>query len=66
MEIIETFKEGISNSPKEIKENTGKQIKALKEETNKSLKEIQENDQTGERCEQSNPRPKNGTRNNKQ
>ena len=43
MKIIESFKEDINNSLKEIQENTGKQVEALKEETNKSLKEIQEN-----------------------
>jgi hypothetical protein len=37
MKIIESFKEDINNSLKEIQESTGKQ------ETNKSLKEIQEN-----------------------
>ena len=43
IKIIESFKEDIYNSLKEIQENTGKQVKAFKEETNKSLKEIQEN-----------------------
>ena len=43
MKIIETFKEDIHNSLKEIQETTVKQVEALKEETNKSLKEIQEN-----------------------
>jgi cytoplasmic iron level regulating protein YaaA (DUF328/UPF0246 family) len=38
MKIIEPFKEDISNSLKEIQENTGKH---LKDERNKSLKEIQ-------------------------
>ena len=36
-------KEHISNSLKEIQENTGKQVEALKEERNKPFKEIQEN-----------------------
>ena len=40
---IESFKEDINNSLKEIQENTGKQVEALKEETLKSLKELQEN-----------------------
>ena len=43
MKIIESFKEGINISLKEIQENTGKQVEDLKEETNKSVKEIQEN-----------------------
>ena len=43
MKKIESLKEDINNSLKEIQENTGKQVEALKEETNKSLKEIQEN-----------------------
>lgn len=43
MKIIETFKEDIHNSLKEIQETTGKQVEALNKETNKSLKEIQEN-----------------------
>jgi DNA anti-recombination protein RmuC len=41
--IIESIKEDINNSLKEIQENISKQIKALTEEANKSLKEIQEN-----------------------
>jgi hypothetical protein len=40
--IIESLKEDINNSVKEIQEYTGKQVDTLKEETNKSLKEIQE------------------------
>ena len=40
---IEDFKKDISNSVKEIQENTGKQVEALKEETQNSLKELQEN-----------------------
>ena len=43
MKIIESFKENINNSLKEIQENTVRQVEALKEETNKFLKEIQEN-----------------------
>jgi predicted HicB family RNase H-like nuclease len=43
MKMIEAFKEGINNSLKEIKKNTGKQVEALKKATIKSLKEIQEN-----------------------
>ena len=38
MTIIESFKEDMSNSLKEIQENTGKQVAALKEKTNKFLK----------------------------
>jgi predicted HicB family RNase H-like nuclease len=66
MKIIESFKETINNSLKEIQENTGKQVEMLKEETNKSLKEIQENNQKGEGIELSSPRPKSGSRNNKE
>jgi hypothetical protein len=40
MKIVESFKEYINNSLKEIQENTGKQVEALKEEINKSLKEL--------------------------
>ena len=43
MKIIESFKEDINNSLKEIQENTGRQVEALKEETIKSLKGIQDN-----------------------
>ena len=34
MKIIESFKEDINNSLKEIEENTGKQVEALNEERN--------------------------------
>ena len=66
MKIIESFKEDINNSLKEIQENTGKQVEALKEETNKSLKYKKTQNtynQTDEGIEQSSPRPKNGNRN---
>ena len=43
MKIIESFKEDINNSLKEMQENTGKQVEALREETRKFSKEIQEN-----------------------
>jgi hypothetical protein len=43
MVLIEDFKKVISNSLKEIQENTGKQLEALKERTQRSLKELQEN-----------------------
>jgi F0F1-type ATP synthase membrane subunit b/b' len=43
MLMMEDFKNDISNSLKNIQENTGKQLEALKEETQKSLKELQEN-----------------------
>ena len=33
MKTIESFKEDINNSLKEIQENTGKQVEALKDET---------------------------------
>jgi hypothetical protein len=38
--MIEDFKKDISNSLKEIQENTGKQVEALKDKTQKSLKEL--------------------------
>ena len=38
MKIIESFKEDINNSLKEIEENTGKQEKVLKEEIINPLK----------------------------
>jgi hypothetical protein len=40
--VVEDFKKGISNSLKEIQENTAKQVEVLKEETQKPLKELQE------------------------
>jgi hypothetical protein len=43
MMMIEDFKKDITNSLKEIQENTGKQVEALKEETQKFLKELQKN-----------------------
>ena len=39
MKIIESFKEDINNSLKEIQENTGKQVEDYKEVTNKFIKE---------------------------
>jgi hypothetical protein len=48
-------------------EHSGKLVEGLKEKTNKTLKEIQENTiKTSEEIEQSGPRPKNRSRNNKQ
>ena len=45
--MIEDWKKDISNSLKEIQENTGKQLEVIKEETitttTKSLKELQKN-----------------------
>ena len=38
MMLVEEFKKGISNSLKEIQENTAKQVEVLKEETQKPLK----------------------------
>jgi hypothetical protein len=38
MMMIEDFKKDITNSLKEIQENTGKQLEAFKEETQKFLK----------------------------
>ena len=43
MMMTEDSKKDISNSLKEIQENTSKQLEALKEETQKFLKELQEN-----------------------
>jgi len=43
IKMIETFKEEINKSIKEIQENKIKQVDVFKEETNKSLKGIQEN-----------------------
>jgi hypothetical protein len=43
MMLVEEFKKGISNSLKEIQENTAKQVEDLKQETQKSFKELQEN-----------------------
>jgi hypothetical protein len=39
MKIIESFKEDINNSLKEIQENTGKQVEDYKEVTNTFIKE---------------------------
>jgi hypothetical protein len=41
--MTKDFKKEISNSLKEIQENTGKKLEALKEETQKSHKELEEN-----------------------
>ena len=38
MMMMEDYKKEISNSLKEIQENTGKQVEALKEETQNPLK----------------------------
>jgi hypothetical protein len=38
MMIIQDFKKEITNSLREMQENTGKQLEAFKEETQKSLK----------------------------
>jgi F0F1-type ATP synthase membrane subunit b/b' len=43
MMVVEDFKKGISNSLKEIQENTAKKVEALKEEAQNSLKELHEN-----------------------
>jgi hypothetical protein len=43
MMLVEDIKKGITNSFKEIQENSSKEVEALKEETQKSLKELQEN-----------------------
>jgi hypothetical protein len=42
MVLMEDFRKDISNSLKEIQENTAEQVEALKEETQKSLQELQE------------------------
>ena len=60
--MIEDIKKDISNSLKEIQENTGKQLEVLKEETQKSLKELQ----TGEGIDQNHPGSKNGNRKTKE
>ena len=65
MKIIQNFKEDISNSLKEIQENTDKQVEALKEKTEKSLKNIENQNQTSEGIEQNCPGSENGNRNNK-
>jgi hypothetical protein len=39
MKIIESFKEDINNSLKEVQENKGKRVEAIKVETNKFFKE---------------------------
>jgi hypothetical protein len=49
MMLIEDFKRDITNSLKELKENTGKQVEALKDKAQKSLKELKEN--TGKQVE---------------
>jgi hypothetical protein len=41
--MLEDFKKGNNNSPKEIQENMAKQVEVLKGETEKSLKELQKN-----------------------
>ena len=41
--LVEDIKKGITNSFKEIQENSSKEVEALKEETQKSLKELQGN-----------------------
>ena len=41
--LVEDFKKVISNSLREIQDNTAKQVEVLKEETQKSHKELQEN-----------------------
>jgi hypothetical protein len=64
IKIIETLKEDIYNSLKVIEENSGKQVEALEEETNPSKK--YRKTQTGEGIEQSSPRSKIGSRNNKE
>ena len=43
MLLVENFKKDISNSLKEILDNTGEQVEDLKEEAQNSLKELQEN-----------------------
>jgi hypothetical protein len=65
MKIIETFKEDINTSHNEMQENTVKHLEAPKEETNPS-KTIRKHNQTCEGIEQSIPRAKNGSKNNKE
>ena len=58
MKMIDTFKEDMNNSLKEIQENTGKQ-KTLKRKQINPLKNTGKHNQTDEGIEQSGPRPKN-------
>jgi hypothetical protein len=58
MMLLEGIKKGFNNSLKEIWENTAKEVEVFKE--------IQENNQTGDGIEQNHPRPKKGSRNNKE
>ena len=53
MKTIESIKEDINNSLKEIQENTGKQIEAFKEKTNNPLRKYRKIQQTVEGGEQS-------------
>jgi hypothetical protein len=65
MKMIETFKEDINNSLKEIQKNTNKQVEALKEEEINPFKNTGKYNQAGEGIEQNDPRTKNGNRNKK-
>ena len=63
--VVEDFKKGINNSLKEIQENTAKQVEVLKEETQNPLKNYRKI-QRGDGIEQNHPRPKKGSRHNKE
>jgi hypothetical protein len=65
MMMTEDSKKDISNSLKEIQENTSKQVEAPKEETQKSLKELLENT-TKPVKELNKPKSKSGNKNNKE
>jgi hypothetical protein len=62
MMLVEDFKKGINNSLKEIHENTATDVEILKE----LQKKKKTHNQTGDGIEQNHPRPKKGSRNNKE
>jgi len=65
--MIEDFKKDISNSLKEIQDNTGRQVEAIKEETQKIPQRITgKHNQTGKGTEQNHLGSKNGNRDNKE
>jgi hypothetical protein len=56
MILVEDIKKGFNNSLKEIQVNTAKEVEVLKKNTGK-------HNQTGDGIEQTDPRPKKGSRN---
>ena len=64
--LVKDIKKGINNSLEEIQENSAKKVEALKEETKHPLKSYRKHNQTGDGFEQKHPRPKKGSRNNKE